>query len=65
MGALDDASRSILQRLYRADFERFGYATQVPPSRAAFQRAGTALSLASGVREPTRVFGDDPVGPWG
>ena len=25
VGALDDASRSILQRLYRADFERFGY----------------------------------------
>ena len=59
VGALDATSRALLARLYREDFARFGYATEVGASRAAIANNASA---GGGAVDPTRVFADDRVG---
>ena len=59
VGSLDATSRALLARLYREDFARFGYATEVGASRAAIANNASA---GGGAVDPTRVFADDRVG---
>ena len=59
VGTLDATSRALLARLYREDFARFGYATEVGASRAAI---ANNVSAGGGAVDPTRMFADDRVG---
>ena len=64
VGSLDATSRALLARLYREDFARFGYATEVGASRVAIANNASAGGGAADFLAPAPKPSSPDAVPW-